>query len=292
MAMLPPSAPDAAPERHIPPATGEPAPPVPGAFPARATRRWDGRRALEVGLALLLLLGVVGAWEAFVRLRGLSRLVLPGPLVVAQSFVEHLLAGYFWPHLGTTLSEILLGFLAGSLLGIGLGALVAQSALLYRVLNPYIIASQAMPKLALAPIFVVWFGFGIMPKVVITALIAFFPLFENTLTGLNEVDPDKLELFRALRATRWDTFTKLRLPNAVPYLFAGLRVAMVLSVVGAVVGEYVGANRGLGALIIAAQGTMDTPLMFAVFVLLTVVGVVLYQAVALAERYCTRWRYQ
>ena len=265
------------------------APPRPA---ARQPRRGRGREALEPALSLLLLAGLLVAWEAFVRLRGLPRLVLPSPLVVVQALADSLLSGYLWPHIGTTLSEILLGFLAGSALGIGLGALVAQSALLRRVLNPYIIASQAMPKLALAPIFVVWFGFGLTPKVVITALIAFFPLFENTLTGLHDVDPDQLELFRALRASRWDSFVKLRLPHAVPYLFAGLRVAMVLSVVGAVVGEFVGANRGLGALIIAAQGTMDTPLMFSVFVVLTILGVVLYKLVELAERFFTGWRYK
>jgi NitT/TauT family transport system permease protein len=284
VAPSPPGLPDASPtgtaQRVSPP------PPSPAAGTG-----WRRRRALEPALSLLLFVGLLVAWEAFVRLRGLPRLVLPSPLVVVQALADSLLSGYLWPHIGTTLGEILLGFLAGSALGIGLGALVAQSALLRRVLNPYIIASQAMPKLALAPIFVVWFGFGLTPKVVITALIAFFPLFENTLTGLHDVDPDQVELFRALRASRWDTFVKLRLPHAVPYLFAGLRVAMVLSVVGAVVGEFVGANRGLGALIIAAQGTMDTPQMFAVFVVLTVLGVALYALVEFAERWCTRWRY-
>jgi NitT/TauT family transport system permease protein len=139
---------------------------------------------------------------------------------------------------------------------------------------------------------VLWFGFGITAKVVIAALIAFFPLLENTVTGLKEVDPDKVELFHALDATRWQIFAKLRLPNAVPYLFAGLRVAIILSVVGAVVGEYVGANRGLGALIISAQGSMDTPLMFSVFVVLTLLGVALYKGMEYAERALLRRRYR
>jgi NitT/TauT family transport system permease protein len=142
-----------------------------------------------------------------------------------------------------------------------------------------------MPKLALAPLFVIWFGLGILPKALIAALIAFFPLFENTLTGLREVDAEAVELFRMLGASRWQFFVKLRLPHAVPYLFAGLRVAIVLSVVGAVVGEYIGASKGLGALIIASQGMMDTALMFAVFVLLTALGMVLYHLVGLCERW-------
>lgn len=266
--------------------------PAPTTAARVGARRRRLRLPLDILLSALVFVGFIAVWEAFIRIRGLSRLVLPGPVVVWQYFVDNLASGYFWPHIETTLSEIILGFLVGSVLGIGLGALVAQSPLLNRVLSPYIIASQAMPKLALAPIFVVWFGFGITPKVFITALIAFFPLFENTITGLNEVDPDKVELFRVLRASRWHQFTKLRLPNAMPYLFAGLRVAMVLSVVGAIVGEYVGANRGLGALIIASQGTMDTPLMFAVFVVLTVLGVALYKLVEVAERLLTGWRFK
>ena len=263
---------------------------APPAAPRSARRRL--RVPTDVVLQVLVFVVFIAVWEGFIQIRGLSRLVLPSPFVVWEQFVENLLSGYFTPHIATTLSEILLGFLVGSVLGIGLGALVAQSPLLNRVLSPYVIASQAMPKLALAPIFVVWFGFGITPKVLITALICFFPLFENTITGLNEIEPDKVELFRVLRASRWHQFTKLRLPNAVPFIFAGLRVAMVLSVVGAIVGEYVGANRGLGALIIASQGTMNTPLMFAVFVVLTVLGVLLYQLVVVIERLCTGWRYK
>jgi NitT/TauT family transport system permease protein len=129
------------------------------------------------------------------------------------------------------------------------------------------------------------------PKILIAALIVFFPLLENTVRGLNEVDEDQLELFRVLRADRWQTFLKLQLPNALPYIFAGLRVAIVLAVVGAVVGEYVGANRGLGALIISSQGTLNTTQMFSAFVLLTVIGVVLYKLVEWADRLVMKWRY-
>jgi NitT/TauT family transport system permease protein len=204
--------------------------------------------------------------------------------------VEQFSSGQIWPHLATTLAEVLLGFALGTVLGIGGGAMVAHSPLLRRVLSPYLVASQALPKLALAPLLVLWLGYDLAPKVVITALVAFFPLLENTVVGLNDVAPEKLELFRLLRASAWQTFIKLRVPTALPYLFAGLRVAIVLSVVGAVVGEYVGANRGLGALIIASQGTMDTPLMFAVLVLLTAIGIGLYLVVVLTERLTLRWQ--
>jgi NitT/TauT family transport system permease protein len=241
------------------------------------------RRAQERLLSLALLLAVLAAWYGLVQWRRLPPLVLPLPTAVARALVQNLLDGFLWPHLWVTLSEILLGFIGGSALGIGLGSLVALAPLVQRVLNPYIIASQAMPKLALAPLFVIWCGFGIAPKALIAALIAFFPLFENTLTGLSAVDTDTLDLFRMLGASRWQVFRKLLLPNAVPYLFAGLRVAIVLSVVGAVVGEYIGANKGLGALIMASQGMMDTTLMFAVFIVLTLVGIVLYQLVVYCE---------
>ncbi len=241
----------------------------------------DARRWLSTWVVLLV---VLVAWEAFVRLRGISALVLPGPLRIWTSLLDGFGSGFFLKHLGTTVAEILLGFGAGAGFGIALGALLFHFPGVERVLRPYVVASQALPKLALAPLFILWFGFGLTPKVLITALIVFFPLFENTLTGLAAPSREEQELFRALRAGRWQTFRRLRLPASLPYLFAGLRVAAILSVVGATVSEYVGANRGLGALIIAAQGTLDTAQMFAVFVLLTLLGLALYGAVALLER--------
>ncbi|MBI4573396.1 MAG: ABC transporter permease [candidate division NC10 bacterium] len=260
--------------------------------PTVAAARRIPRPGKEIVLSCLLLLLLIMGWEIIVRLRGIPPLIVPAPTVVWESLLTHTRSGFLIRHLGVTLAEILLGFAAGGLFGIGLGMGVALSPLLRGVLHPYVIASQAMPKLALAPIFVMWFGFGLLPKVIITALIAFFPLFENTVTGLNEVDRDARELFRALGASPWQTLRWLRLPNAAPYIVAGLRVAMVLSIVGAVVAEYVGANRGLGALIISSQGMLDTPLMFAVFVVLLVLGVVLYQVVVLLERACLARRYR
>jgi NitT/TauT family transport system permease protein len=235
--------------------------------------------------------GMLGAWWGYVLLMGMSPLVLPTPYAVWESLVENTLNGLLLLHAWTTFVEIVLGFLLGSALGIALGVITAQSPLMRAILGPYILASQAMPKLALAPIMVVWLGFGITPKVVITALICFFPLLENTIIGLTSANPYQLELFRALSAKGWQTFLKLRIPNALPVIFAGLRVAITLAVVGAVVGEYVGANRGLGALVIVTQGNFDTPLMFAVFVYLTVIGIALYKLMELFERTFFAWRY-
>jgi NitT/TauT family transport system permease protein len=149
---------------------------------------------------------------------------------------------------------------------------------------PYVVLSQVVPKLALAPLFIVWFGFGVLPTVIMTALICFFPLLENTVTSLQQVDPQKLELFKMLRANRWQTLWHLKIPSGMPNIMAGFRVAVVLAWVGAVVGEFIGSSKGLGALIIAAQGSMDTPLMFAVLIVISVLGLTSYWIVQACER--------
>ena len=252
---------------------------------------WYTTRLGRTSLTLLVFIGLLGCWTAYVRVMGLSPLILPTPLMVWESLVENTLNGLLPMHAWTTLTEIILGFLLGCALGITLGVITAQSELMRTILGPYILASQAMPKLALAPIMVVWLGFGIAPKVVITALVCFFPLLENTIIGLTSTNSYQLELFRALTAKNWQTFLKLRIPSALPVIFAGLRVAITLAVVGAVVGEYVGANKGLGALVIVTQGNFDTPLMFAIFVYLTVIGIVLYNILEWLESTYIAWRY-
>jgi NitT/TauT family transport system permease protein len=260
--------------------------------PRRRRRSRGRRRALEITLSLLVLVAMLGAWQLFIEVRDLSSLVLPTPAEVGAELVEVFRTGYIWDHLWITLQEVILGFAFGTVLGVGLAVLLSQSAMVMRVANPYIIASQAAPKLALAPIFALWFGFGITSKVVIAGLIAFFPLLENTLRGLGRVDADFDDLFRTMRASKRQRFFKLQWPNALPYVFTGMRVAMILAVVGAVVGEYVGANQGLGALIISSQGSFRTDLMFAVIVILTVIGILLYKAVELAERAYMAWTYR
>lgn len=254
-------------------------------------RLWFPTHVAQSLAPWLLPVVALALWEISVRSIGISPLVLPGPLRVIASLWANLSNGVFLVHIGTTLVEIVLGFAAGATFGVVLGALLFHFPGAERVVRPYIVASQALPKLALAPIFVLWFGFGLTPKVLITALIVFFPLFENSLAGFAAPTWGELELFRALRANRWQTFWRLRLPAALPFVFAGLRIAAILSVVGATVSEYVGANRGLGALIIAAQGTLDTAQMFAVFVLLTTIGLLLYGTVVMVERLVLRRRF-
>lgn len=237
-------------------------------------------RLFAFALLIILLL----AWEWAVSAFRFSPLVLPAPSVIGAALLRGLQTGYLWPHIAQTLLELGLGLTLGVALGFAGGVLLGESAVLRRVFMPYVVTSQVIPKLALVPLFIVWFGFGTTPTVVITALICFFPLLENTLTGIAQVDAARLELFRMLGATRWQTLWRLKVPAGLPAILAGLRVAVVLALVGAVVGEFIGASKGLGALIIAAQGSMDTPLMFAVLLLITVIGLLLYEATLWLER--------
>lgn len=237
-------------------------------------------RLLSAALLVLLL----GSWELVVRQWGLSALVLPAPLAIAASLWSGLASGYFWPHVVSTIQALLLGLAAGSAVGLLAGMILAESQLLESIFKPYVVVSQVVPKLALAPLFVLWFGFGMLPTVLITALICFFPLMENTLTGLRMVDAQRLQLFRMLGATRLQTLLRLKLPTALPAILAGLRVAVVLALVGVVVAEFMGASKGLGAVVIAAQGMMDTTLMFAALVLIAAIGLVLYQLCLVLER--------
>lgn len=240
-------------------------------------------RSRLASFSLLVLL--LAAWELGSRASGLSALVLPAPSAVARSLWMGLSSGYLWPHILATGVELVVGLVAGCLVGFASGVLMAQSPLLQGLLKPYIVVSQVIPKLALMPLFIVWFGFGMTSTVVITALICFFPLMENTVTSLQQVDPQRLELFRMLGATRSQTLLRLKLPAGLPGILAGLRIAVVLALVGAVVGEFIGASKGLGALIIASQGMMDTPLMFAVLAVIAALGLLLYQATLLLERW-------
>jgi NitT/TauT family transport system permease protein len=235
-------------------------------------------------VTILMGVGFICLWETWVRIAQPSALVLPAPSVVAQSLWQGLASGYLWPHILSSTRAVVLGLLLGGSVGFVGGMVLGESTRLRGILMPYVVISQVVPKLALAPLFIVWFGFGTLPIVVMTALICFFPLLENTATSLQHVDPQRLELFRMLRASRWQTLWRLKVRAGLPSIMAGVRVAVVLAWVGAVVAEFIGASKGLGALIIAAQGSMDTPLMFAVLVLITVLGLVFYKFAEWLER--------
>lgn len=229
---------------------------------------------------LFIIFLLIWEWMA----KGMSELILPAPSVVLTTLLTGLKTGYYTPHLIRTILEIITGLLLGSIFGLLAGIWMGESKFTHKLFFPYVIASQAVPKLALAPLFILWFGFGMTSKVVITALICFFPLMESTVSAIRYTDTNKIELFRVIGASRWQTLYKLKIPSGLPGILAGFRVAAVLAVVGAVVGEFIGASEGLGALIIASQGMMDTPLMFSVLILITIIGTVLYQLFFLLEQ--------
>ena len=232
--------------------------------------------AAAVFLALWKLVVIVGDYPPF---------ILPAPEVVAERFLRAWTAGVMTPHALTTLSEILLGFGAGASIALLVGYLLARSRLAERLLSPYLVAAQATPILALAPLIALWFGSGLTGKVLICALIVFFPVAVSTMVGIRSVDRNLLELGRSLRATRWQVVTKLEVPAALPQILGGMRVGVTLAVVGAIVGEWAGGHQGLGVLINLARGSLfDIPLMFATLLTIALIGVALYLVVLLIER--------
>ena len=225
------------------------------------------------------------AWQLAVVLGGLQPSILPPPLLVAERFIEAFAEGTIQPHLATTLQEIALGLAVGAGLGLVAGYVMARSPFAERLLSPYIVAAQAVPILALAPLLTIWFGPGLLSKVVICALIVFFPVAVATMVGIRTVDPRLIELGRSLRATRRQRLWTIEVPSALPSILGGLRVGVTLSVIGAIVGEWAGASRGLGVLINLARGSLfDIPLMFATLLTIALVGIGLYVVVVLVER--------
>ncbi len=224
-------------------------------------------------------------WKAIVVIGGYPPFILPPPESVASRFVRGWIDGVIPPHAWSTLVEIALGLLVGTVVGLVAGYGLARSALVERVVSPYIVAAQATPILALAPLLALWFGPGLTSKVVICALIVFFPIAVSTMVGIRSVDAGLLEMARSFRATRRQVLTTLEVPAALPSILGGLRVGVTLAVVGAIVGEWAGADRGLGVLVNLARGSLfDIPLMFATLVTIALLGIALYLVVVVLER--------
>lgn len=225
------------------------------------------------------------AWQLVVLAGNLQPSILPPPLRVAERFVEAFAEGTMQPHLAATLTEIAWGFGVGAVLALIAGYAMARSRFAERILSPYIVAAQAIPILALAPLLTIWFGIGLTSKVIICALIVFFPIAVATMVGIRSVDPRLLELGRSLRATRRQILWTIEIPAALPSILGGIRVGVTLSVIGAIVAEWAGPSRGLGVLINIARGSLfDIPLVFATLLTIALVGVGLYLIVVLVER--------
>jgi len=269
------------------------------AMPAAAAQRPSAwtilfRSKPEYILSPVLFVCVVVGWEALVRALKVPAYILPPPSQIAVALGRGLNAGPFaregyWLHAGVTLSETLLGFIIGSSIGLLLGMLISQVRLLECTLRPYIIAFQSLPKVAVAPVIVLWFGFGMTSKVVIVCLLTFFPLLVTSMAGFKSVELERIDLLRSLAATPWQIFWKVKFPSALPYIFAGLDMATVFSVVGAIVGEFVGAQRGLGVQILQMNFAMDIAGTFSVFVVLALMGVGMYLTLQRVKRAVLFW---
>jgi len=253
----------------------------------RISASWwgNGITLLPFTLALSIFL-----WYVIVWIGDLKPFILPTPGLIMTRFIRTLQDGSLFRHFGITLSEVVSGLILGSVVATATGYLLAKSPQLERILSPYIVASQSVPIVAIAPLLIIWFGPGMLSKVLICALIVFFPILINTVVGVRAVPDDLYDLMRSLQAGRWQIFYKLEVPSALPVLLGGLRIGATLAVIGAVVGEFVGSDRGLGFLINVGRGQYDIALVFVAVFSLVFMALVLYGLVVLFERRLLAWQ--
>src|SRR6187402_2054121 len=240
-------------------------------------------------LRLLLIAAVLVVWEAGVVLFAIPQFILPAPSNVFVAFYRGFASALYIDHIWITVTETLMGFVLGTALAFLFGTLIALSRPVEYFLYPFIVMFQAMPKVALAPLIIVWFGLGLTSKVVNAALVAFFPLMVNTIVGLRSAEEDKVNLMRSLAASKTQIFWMLQLPNAMPYIFAGLEIAMIFALIGAIVAEFVGAQAGLGMLIQSMNFTMDVSGQFSILLILSVVGLILTRGVMMIRKRVLFW---
>lgn len=260
---------------------GSPASRPPGARRSLWARHSRWIITLFVGVLVLLV------WQLVAVLFDLPTYVLPTPVDAAEALWAN--RQELWAATLVTTGEVLAGFSIAVVVSIPVAMLLVSFRWFETVVYPFLVLLQTVPKIALAPLFVVWFGFGFLPKVLVTFLICFFPILLDTMTGLRSSNPDMASLVRSMGGGKWSIFRKVQLPAALPHVFAGVKVAITLAVVGAVVGEFVGATQGLGYLLLRANANLDTPVLFAAIAILTVLGLVLYYAVSLVERLVIPW---
>ncbi len=261
----------------------------PSAASDSGVRRLMTRFNQGMGLPLAVFTVLVLAWEYVVYAWAIPGFILPPPSAIAKTFWLGFATGAFIPDLAVTAFEAIGGFMIGSLIGLVLGGLIVMFPIIERIVYPYVVALQTVPKVAIAPLFVVWFGFGMTSKLVVVVLVSLFPVLVNVIAGLRAVEQERLDLLGALSASRWQIFWHLRFPNSLPFLFAGLNTAVVLSVIGAIVGEFVGAKEGIGFRILQANYNLDIAGVFALFAVLSMLGLSMYWTLRLIERKVVFW---
>ncbi len=241
---------------------------------------------------LLYIVLAVALWQALILLFHVKEFVVPSPAAVFKSLFsgEKVAEDTWWAHISTTLSEIVVSFLFTALVGIGLAIAITWSRFLRAILMPVIAVFNSLPKIALAPLFLIWLGYGFKANVTIAIICAFFPVVINTTVGLDSVDGDLLDLVRYLDASKLQVFLKIRIPNSLPYIFSGLKVSATMTVVGAIVGEFVASSRGLGFLIKDSQAMMNTPPMFASLFIISAIGLGLFAFIGFLEKALMPWK--
>lgn len=236
------------------------------------------------------LLAVLALWHFITVMELLPSSLLPPPRAVAEEFIDVLRDGRLWLHTSVTMTEVLLGLLAGVAIGVTLGYMIARVPLLEELFSPLIVALQSTPVVAYAPLLVIWFGSGMTSKIITCALIVFFPMLMNTVVGIRGVPRSLRDLMRVSQATNWQTFIKLEIPAALPVLLTGLKTSATLAVIGAVVGEFINANAGLGLMLVTARSQYNTPLVFVAVIMLAVIARLLYGIVAWLEHRLLKWK--
>ncbi|GLU48742.1 ABC transporter permease [Nocardiopsis ansamitocini] len=257
----------------------------------RATAPRTGLRRLAgaPGFApLVMLVGLVAVWQVCVRVLDVPFYLLPAPSDIWTAGVDNW--GLLWSNALVTLAETLVGFALSAVVGVLLAVVMVAWPLAGRALYPVLVASQVIPKVAIAPLFVVWIGTGVTTSSLIAFVMAFFPVVVNATQGLNSVSEGSLHLMRSMGASQWQVFRYLRLPSALPFIITGLQLAIAFAIVGAIVGEFVGSDSGLGYLLIVTQGNLMTDTLFAALVVLTAMGLLLYYGVELLGRLVIRWK--
>ena len=240
---------------------------------------------------LLYFLLFLVTWQLIVMIFQIKRFILPSPILVFQHLFSPSIASKYnwWYHIGATLLEVIVSFIATAITGILLAILISWSKIFSQLLSPIIILFNSLPKIALAPLFLIWFGYGFLPNILVAFMVAFFPVIINTTAGLNAVDDDLLDLVRYLHASKLQVFIKIRIPNSLPYIFAGLKISATMCVVGSIVGEFIAADKGLGYLLRDAQAFIDTPTMFACLLLLSAIGISLFSTIGFLEKNSMPW---